>query len=181
MKLHKSKLALLAINVVGGIAVVGSYVHGFLTHPGSASALWGKVPDLLLPFYTASMLTAAAGYLAFTFFILVRLDPDEKGSGRVSYGAFLWLYAAILVPSALWMPLTFAMLAGPSLPLWAAIRVVLAMVGLASLGLFIALLGVKPASHPWARGLAIAGSILFFIQTGILDAVVWPAFFPIGS
>jgi hypothetical protein len=181
MKLHKSKLALLMINVAGGIAVLGSYVDGFLTHPGSASALWGKVPAFLLPFYTASMFAAAAGYLAFTFFILVRLDPDKMGAGRFSYRAFLWLYAAILVPSALWMPLTFAMLAAPSPVIWAAIRIVLAIVGLATVGLFIALLGTRPENHRWARGLAIAGSVLFFIQTGMLDAVVWPAFFPIGS
>jgi len=181
MKLQKAKRGLLIINMAGGIGVLGSYVQGFLTHPSSASALWGNVPAFLLPFYTASMLAAAAGYLAFTFFILVRLDPDETGAGSVSYGAFLWLYAAILVPSAYWMPLTFAMLAGPSVTLWASIRIVLSIVGLASLGLFIALLRVKPARHRWARGLAIAGSTLFFLQTGILDAIVWPAFFPTGS
>jgi hypothetical protein len=181
MKLHKAKLGLMTINAVGGVAVLGSYVEGFLTHPASSSALWGKVPAILLPFYTASMLAAAAGYLAFTFFILVTLDPEETGAGRVPYRAFLWLYAAILVPSALWMPLTFAMLAGPSLLLWATIRIALAIAGLASLGLFVAVLAVKPARHRWARGFAIAGAILFFIQTGVLDAVVWPAFFPIGS
>jgi hypothetical protein len=181
MNLHKAKRALLAINVVGGIAVLGSYVLGFLRHPGSSSALWGKVPASLLPFYTASMLAAAAGYLAFTFFILVRLDPDETGARRFTSRAFPWLYAAILLPSALWMPLTFAMLAAPSPLLWAAIRVVLAIVGLASLGLLVTLLDMKPASHRWAWGLAVAGAILFFVQTGILDAIVWPAFFPLGS
>lgn len=76
MKLHKAKLALLLINIAGGIAVLGSYVQGFLTHPGSTSALWGNVPAFLLPVYTRRF-AAAAGYLAFTFFILVRLDPDE--------------------------------------------------------------------------------------------------------
>jgi hypothetical protein len=181
MKLHKAKLALLLINIVGGISVLGSYVYGFLTNPGSTSTLWGKVPAFLLPFYTASMFAAAAGYLAFTFFILVRLDPDEtRMAGRFSYRVFLWLYAAILAPSALWMPLTFAILAAPSPVLWVVIRIVLAIVGLASAALLIALLGIRPGRRHLQYWLAVAGSILFLIQTAILDAVVWPAFFPLG-
>jgi hypothetical protein len=181
MKLHRARMALLLVNIAGGIAVLGSYVHGFLTHPHSASALWGNVPAFLLPFYTASMFAAAAGYLAFTFFILVRLDPDgTRGAGGFSYRVFPWLYAAILAPSALWMPLTFAFLAAPSAVLWVVIRIVLAIVGLATLALLVALLGTKPKGHRWARGLAVAGSILFLIQTGLLDALVWPAFFPRG-
>jgi hypothetical protein len=181
VKLHRAKMALLIINVLGGAAVLGSYVDGFLAHPRSASALWGNVPAFLLPFYAVSMLAAAAGYLAFTFFILVRLDPDEtRIGGRFFYRVFLWLYAVILAPSALWMPLTFATLAAPSPVLWAVVRIVLAIVGLAALALLVALLGTRPGSHRGARGLAIAASILFFIRTGILDALVWPAFFPRG-
>ena len=151
-ELHRAKVALLIINVLGG-AVLGSYVDGFLAHPRSASALWGNVPAFLLPFYTASMLAAAAGYLAFTFFILVRLDPDETMiAGRFSYRAFLWLYAAILAPSALWMPLTFAILAAPSPVPWVVIRIVLAIVGLAALALLVALLGTRPGSHVGPAG-----------------------------
>jgi hypothetical protein len=182
VKLHREKLILLVINIAGGIAVLGSYAHGILTHPDSASALWGKVPSLILPFYTASMFAAAAGYLAFTWFILVRVDPDKTMiAGRFRYHAFLWLYAAVLAPSALWMPLTFAMLAAPTPVLWAAIRIALAIVGLASVALFLALLGIRPRGSRWAHGLAVAGSILFIIQTAVLDAVVWPAFFLLKS
>jgi hypothetical protein len=30
----------------------------------------------------------------------------------------------------------------------------------------------------WSYRLAVAGSVLFLIQTGVMDAFVWPAYFP---
>jgi hypothetical protein len=180
VKLHRAKVTLLGINIVGGIAVLGSYLWGILANSGTTTALWGSVPASFLPVYTASMFAAAAGYLAFTYFILVKADPEAVMIARhFSYRAFHWLYVAILVPSAFWMPLTFAMLAAPAPLLWAAIRLVLAIVGLSSVALFLALLGTRNGGPAWSRRLAIVGSILFLIQTTILDAVVWPAFFPL--
>jgi hypothetical protein len=88
------------------------------------------------------------------------------------------LYALILAPSALWMPLTFAMLEAPSGALWAAIRLTLAVVGLASLGLLAAIASARPADAPIARRVALAGALAFSMQTAVLDALVWPAYFP---
>ena len=76
---------------------------------------------------------------------LFRIDPDSaRIAGRFRFSAFNALYIGILLPSALWMPLTFAMLERPSGALWWAIRLVLALVGLASLGLLAALLALYP-------------------------------------
>ena len=167
------------LNVVGGIAVIGSYAHGFATHPDAGGALWGGVPPALRPIYTLSMLLAAAGYFLFTSFLLFRVDPDRaRVGGRFGYGWFNLLYALMLFPSALWMPLTFAMLAAPSPALWAAIRLVLALVGLGSLGLLAALVGITPRQPRVAHRLAVVGAIFFSVQTALLDALVWPAFFP---
>jgi hypothetical protein len=178
-RMHASHRSLLALNVLGGIAVLGSYAHGLLTHPGTASQVWGGVPAGLRPLYTVSMLLAAAGYFAFGFFVFFRLDPERtRIAGRFGFGALHALYASILVPSALWMPLTFAMLEAPSAALWAAIRVTLALVGLGSLGLVAALASAGPARAPGARALAVAGALAFSLQTAVLDALVWPAFFP---
>ena len=57
--MHPQKRSLLWINVVGGIAVLGSYVHGIVTNPLTRGEVWGGVPEALQPLYTASMLSAA--------------------------------------------------------------------------------------------------------------------------
>ena len=71
---------MLWINLLGGAAVLGSYAHGLATHPEGGEALWGGVLPQLRPLYTAGMLLAALGYLAFTYFLLVHLDPAKARS-----------------------------------------------------------------------------------------------------
>jgi len=126
------------------------------------------------------MFLAASGYFAFTFFILFRVNPGEvRVFRRFGFGVFNTLYAAILLPSALWMPMTFIAVAQSSLYLLWAVRLILATVGLASLGLLFALLSIEPRQSLWAHRLAIFGSAAFCLQTVILDAIVWAAFFQV--
>ena len=172
------KWLMLLINVTGGTAVLGSYAIGLATHPGASQVLWGGVPGSFRPLYTASMFLAASGYLAFTYFILFRLDPTAtQVAGRYGFWVFNVLYAAILLPSALWMPLTFWAVGHPSPGSVWTVRSVLAAVGLASLGLFAALLKVSPRQPVWAHQLALIGCAAFCLQTGLLDAVLWSAYF----
>ncbi|HOT44621.1 MAG TPA: hypothetical protein PLM53_09160 [Spirochaetota bacterium] len=179
MNMHPHKLYLLLINLVGGAAVLASYVIGIMNHPETRGALWGEVPRAIMPVYTISMFTAAAGYLAFTYFIMFRLNPDGATiAGHFSYGLFPWLYALVLVPSALWMPLTFVMLGNPSRICWIGIRAVLGITGIASLLLLGALITVQPAAPVWAHRLAVIGCAAFCVQTALLDALVWTAYFP---
>jgi len=178
MTVHRQKIELLILNLVCGSAVLASYAHGLVNNPSARGALWGDVPPWLMPFYTVSMLTAAAGYLAFTFFVLLAVNPGEARIGRYRYRIFLFLYGAVLVPSALWMPLTFEMIREPSAALWIAIRIVLAAVGIGSIGIFTALVMMRPRRHSWAFAIAVAGAVAFIVQTALLDALVWTAFFP---
>jgi hypothetical protein len=172
------RVALVALNVLGGLAVLGSYAHG-LARPGAGDALWGGVPESLRPLYTVSMLLAAAGYFPMTGAVLLGLDAARaRVAGRFGYGLFVLLYALILIPSALWMPLTFQMIEAPSPLVWAAIRAALALVGLGSLGVLAALAAVRPGPPRMLRGLALVGAAAFCLQTALLDALVWPAFFP---
>jgi len=180
LSVNLTRRSLLWLNVLGGTAVLGSYAHGLASNPLTRGEVWGGVPEALRPLYTGSMLLAAAGYFAFSFFVFRRLDPlRTRVAGRFGFGAFHALYALILVPSALWMPLTFAMLEAPSGALWAAIRVTLALVGLGSLGLVAAVATARPADAPVARWVALAGALAFSFQTAVLDACVWPAYFPV--
>ena len=170
---------LLAVNLIGGSAVIGSYIWG-LGRPGAVEALWGGVPESVRPYYTAGMLLAAAGYFAFTYFLLFRMDPDKAIIlGCCGAGIFQYLYLGILVPSAIWMPATFWAVGNPSaLAVWI-VRGVLILVALSSLGLLAALLGTKPRKPAWAHALAVTGAVLFCIQTVMLDAIVWGTAFGI--
>jgi len=177
--MHAHQLALGLINVAGGIMVLGSYAHGIITHPANRDAIWGGVPETIKPLYTLNMLFAAAGYLAFTYFVMFRLNPDNAQLANLSgYKVFYIIYALILFPSALWMPLTYAALGHPgsSLYYWA-VRITLAVVGLASLGLLGVLLSLHSSESSPTYWLAVAGSVFFCIQTAVLDGIVWSVYF----
>lgn len=171
---------MLALNLVGGVAVLGSYAHGLLTHPETRGALWGDVPASLVPVYTVSMLLAAVGYLPLFSYLFFQVDPAQaRIAGGWGYPAFNLLFALVLLPSALWMPLTFWMIDQPGRILWWAIRVDLWLVGLGALGLLVALLTVSPRAPTAFHWAAVGGALALFFQTGVLDAFVWPAYFPV--
>jgi hypothetical protein len=178
--MDQRKTAMIIIMVLGGAAVLGSYVHGFATHPETSNDLWGGVPLALQPIYTVSMLLAAAGFFPMASYLVLRVDPDEaRVAGRFGYSIFNWLLLFITVPSALWMPLTFAMLEQPSIGLWWIIRIDLAVVGLGAVGMVLSLLMLRPRGPKVHYILAVIGAIFLANQTAFLDAIVWPAYFPL--
>lgn len=172
------KYLLLWINILGGAAVLGSYAYGLLTYPNAGDILWGGVPAGIRPFYTTGMALGAIGYFAFTYFIVFRLNPGETRVGRrFGFGVFTALYAAFLIPSALWMPLTLLAVNQSSIVfLWMA-KIILAVVGLASLGLLLSLYNLKVRQPSWAYWTAAVGCAGFCIQTVVLDAIVWVMYF----
>ena len=174
-----NRRTLLALNVLGGIAVLASYVLAFVYSPAVRVGLWGGVPLWLQPVYTVSMLLAAAGYFPFTWTLALSTHASRKEHPMARLHA---LYALVLIPSAMWLPLTAQMIESPSWPMWLVIRTVLFAVGAGALGLLVTTFQMlRDASHPASRAvrsMAFLGTIPFFIQTGILDAVLWPAFYP---
>ncbi len=173
-----SRTLLVASILIGGPAVLASYGYGFVFRPDDVGLLWGGVPEAWRGAYTAWMPLAAAGFLAFSHFVVFRLDPARTRVGPFGYGLFPVLYGAILLGSALWMPLCFALADHPGdRSLWLAIRAVLWVVGLASLALVASLVAVRPERA--GPGVVLA-AIVFAIQTFVLDALVWPAVHPAG-
>ena len=175
--MHPKKKAWLAINVVGGVAVLGSYVHGLLTHPETRGQLWGSMPPELQAVYNITMWLAALGYFLFSYTFLVQTDADEVRFGRFGFGLVNALYALILVTSALWLPLTFAYLEAPTNARWLAVRVDLFGVAIGSIGLMVALFVMRPRAEGPTGVLAMLGLLLFLLQTAFLDPLVWPQFF----
>ena len=175
--MHPKKKTWLAINAVGGVAVLGSYVHGIMTHPETGNALWGTIPAELQAVYGVTMWLAAGGYFFFSYYFLVRTDAEEARFGRFGFGLINALYALIMVTSALWMPLTFAYLENPTAGAWLLVRADLLLVAVGTIGLMVALFAMKPRAEGVAAVLALLGLLLFAVQTAFLDPIVWPQFF----
>lgn len=173
-----ARRALAIVTIVGGLAVVGSYAYGFVSIPGGINGLWGQTPDGIKGVYGAGMALGAAGFFAYTWHLLFGVDAARARVGdRFGYGLFVVLYALVLVPSALWLPLTAAMVEQPDERLWWAIRAVLFTVGLSGAALVAALVALRPGDPSPGRRWAIVGAVLFTLHTLVLDAVVWPALF----
>jgi hypothetical protein len=172
------QIILLVINVIGGAAVIGSYIFGLNAQSGGANVLWGGVPANIRPLYFVSMILSALGYFAFIYYILLRLTPSEVSIGGIAGFSVLYaIFLVMLIPSALWMPLTNLYVSRPGTGLWVAIRTILALVGLASIALFWALLTLQGKVTGTSHLLAVVGSGYFAFHTAILDAIVWAALF----
>jgi len=178
MPMGTQQIVLLIINIIGGVAVIGSYVLGLSGQSGGADVLWGGVPTTIRPVYGVSMILSALGFFAFLYFILFRLVPHEvRIGGRFGFSLFFAIFLVMLIPSALWMPLTNVYVSNQSTGTWIAVHTVLVLVGLASIALVWALLSLHSKNHGTAYWLAVAGSGYFAFHTAILDAIVWAALF----
>jgi hypothetical protein len=166
------KTIILIINLVGGIAVIGSYILGLAGKANGANTLWGGTPAGIKPLYTISMIISALGYFAFISYMLFKLDVSAVNLGLL-YGAFL----GILVASAFWMPLTNLYVKNPAVILWLGIRLVLVIVGLASILLAAIIVSLHTKETGTVYWLAVAGSVYFAFHTAVLDMLLWPVFF----
>ena len=180
--MHPQKKTWLLINVLGGVAVLGSYAHGLGTHPTTRDLLWGGIPEPLREIYSLTMWLAAAGYLMFFYEVLAHVDPGQTRIGRrFGFGIVNLCCAAVVFASALWMPATFAYLEQASTGLWLFIRFDLLVVGIAAIGLILAFFSQRPRPERASATLALLGLLFFALQTAFLDAFVWPAFFEHGA
>lgn len=170
-------LQLVGLQLVGGPAVLASYAWCLSVWPEASAQMWGGVPEVVRPVYTAWMFVAAAGYLAYSYVFTFRVDLPAlavpllgKARGR---GLLMLCYALVLACSALWMPMTKWLLDEPSTLRFALVCVDLLLVALGSLGLFVVALRMQPRPPGRLRALAVVGTILFSVQTVLLDALVW--------
>jgi hypothetical protein len=172
------RVALAILNVVGGVGVLVSYTLAFQHPPEVRDALWGGVPAAIQPVYTASMLAAALGYFPMTHLFVLGTPAYEGASTQAHARALFLAYAALLVPSAMWLPMTIELILAPSLGLWWLVRLVLFAVAAGTLTLLLFTWRHARASKAWHRWLPVAGAAALALQTVVLDALVWPAFYP---
>lgn len=164
---------ILAINVIGGVAVLGSYAYGISSNTHAGDKLWGGVPESIRPYYTVSMFLAAIGFLTALTFLTMRkvsVTLSRPHLRRLVYAS----YVLILIPSAIWMSLTFHYVADPTALRWWIVRAVLFAVSAGALALIYALVKLRPAADGLSWLLAIVGSGLFAFHAIVLDALLWP-------
>lgn len=172
--------AMLRLIAIGGSAVLASYLLAL--DPVIGSRLWGGIPEgVVRNFYTINMFLAATGFFPATW-LLVFATPASALSERTGFGfpALFALYAAILMASALWLPLTALYVGAPSTPVWLLIRLVLLVVGGAAtvLGVMLVRLALRGPATAW---LAVVAFFFFWLQTMVLDALVWPHYYSLAS
>ena len=173
------QIILLFMVIIGGFAVLGSYVLGVKNYKGRTSLLWGGIPHSIRPAYTVSMLLAASGYFFFVYPILFSVEPAAiTVFGSAGFNFFFLILAFILIPSAMWMPLTSVYLRSPGVTLRYLIRAILAMVGLASIAMVFAIFTLEPELEGACYYLALAGSTYFAFHTAVLDGIIWSALLP---
>jgi len=176
--METQKIILLIINILGGIAVIGSYILGLKGQSAGTNILWGGVPANIRPMYTVSMILSALGYFAILYYIFFQLNPAQtKIFGISGFTMFYVIFLFILIPSAFWMPLTNIYVTNPNTGIWIGIRTVLAIVGLSSIALTLAFLTLQGKVPGLAYWLAVIGSGYFAFHTTVLDAIIWATLF----
>lgn len=175
--MEAERRSLLLLIAIGGSAVLASYVLAFVYEPEIRSGLWGGIPDSLQGVYTVNMLLAAASFFPATFLLGFKtpLEAFAEQTGS-RFGRLLAAYAAILIPSAMWLPLTALYIQAPTPLLWIAIRVVLFLVGGGAtlVGWMLIRRAQKGPPLAWA---AAIGFFFFWLQTMVLDALIWPWYY----
>lgn len=171
----------LGINLIGGVAVLGSYAHGLLTHPGQGTRLWGSMPETLIPWYVGMMPLAAVGYLLAFAFLLRTPAAALTIQGQPALPQLSFTTATFLIASTWWMPLCWAALdsGNPDLLNW--IQLTLMVAGASALINLIHLARLDPTPTPWLQRAAVAGMVFLVIQCTILDGFIWPRFFSIPT
>ena len=143
--------------------------------------LWGNVDTGLRGFYKLSMFLCLFGMLAVLFFITMSVDKDTKilnkkySQGGINY--LIQSLALIIVPSLVWMPLSYMYLIQPSLLLKIAIVVTLTIVGLGGLLLAYTIKNTYPTKminrNILYKTMAITGANYLAFHLVFLDAIYW--------
>jgi hypothetical protein len=174
--------AFISLNLCGGVAVLASYAVSIIGWPEASAKLWGQLPETMIPYYTANMFVAAFGYFLFTW---RALRCSSAGGHRFvagrGFGVVLASYAATLIASALWMPLSLYALLHEAQAMYWLILVDLAVVAAGSLGILACMLTMSPAGSRRQRVASIVGACMFCSQTVLLDFVIWPRFFTLSG
>ena len=171
------KITLVLINLIFGSLLLFSYYSGVTKNPDLTTKLWGGVPESLRTFIVASMFISAIGYFVFTSNFILNVNLDEKKFlGKFPGWSLHIVYLLILIPSSLWIDLTFQYLR-TGVPLhWVYVLSALYCVGLSSILLFLFVVDSGNSGQSIYL-LSVIGAGFFVFHTMFLDGLLWTIFF----
>ena len=174
------KVSLVLINLFFGSLVLLSYYNGVTKQPELSAKLWGGVPSIIQPIIVGSMFISALGFFFFTYNFLVHAGPKTLLLGRFNYWTLHLIYLLVLIPSMLWINLTFKyMLSGTSFD-WFAVVLALFCVAIASVFLFLFTIDMKSDGNTFIYLASVVGVSFFTFHTLFLDFLVWTVFYHKG-
>ena len=171
------KITLVLINLIFGSLLLFSYYNGVTKNPDLSAKLWGGVPESLRTFIVASMFISAIGYFFFTTNFVLNVNLEEKKFlGKFPGWTLHIVYLLILIPSALWIDLTFQYLK-TGVPLhWVYVLSALYCVGLSSILLFLFVVDSGNTTQSIYL-FSVIGAGFFVFHTMFLDGLLWTIFF----
>ena len=172
------KIFLIFINIIFGSIVLLSYYKGVNREPELSLKLWGGVPKVLQPYIVASMFISVLGYFFFTANFLLNINPEEaKFLGKFNYWSLCIVYLFILIPSALWIELSFSYIKNGDINTWYYIVSVLYCVGIFSVVLLLFTVDTYVDNHSKLYLPSVLGASIFTFHTLFLDGLIWTFFF----
>jgi len=172
------KIALIFINIIFGSLVLLSYYKGVNREPELSLKLWGGVPKVLQPYIVASMFISALGYFFFTANFLLNVNSEEvKFLGKFNYWSLCVVYLFILIPSALWIELSFSYMKSGDVNTWYYAIFTLYCVAIFSVILLLFTVDTYVDNNSKLYLLSVLGASLFTFHTLFLDGLIWTFFF----
>ena len=167
------------VNILGGMAVLGSYAWCLVTYPEHRNALWGGVHGTLRSIFTLSMLLAAGGYITFCYVIIFQVGERTFGKNPVlGTNAIIILTTVFLASAAMWMPSLIAFYRSGEGHWWVVCTLSLWVTAIS----LILMTGVTAISHvdgisKASINASVAGLAYTTFHCLFLDAVVWVALY----
>ena len=172
------KFCLIIINLIFGGMVLYSYYIGLNKEPELSLKLWGGVPAILQPIITGSMFISAIGYFCFTYNFLVNVDVENiLFLNTFNYWFLNIVYLLILIPSMLWINLTFKYMKSGNPFDWYIVVAILFCIAIASIILFLFIVDTKYENNTFIYLVSVIGGSFFVFHTLFLDGFIWTVFF----
>ena len=172
------KITLILINLIFGSMVLYSYYSGVTKEPALSLRLWGGVPTILQPLIVACMFISAVGYFFFTYNFLTNVDVQNvMFLNRFNYWTLHIIYLLILIPSMLWIDLTYKYMKSGSTFDWYIVVFVLFCVAIASVILFLFTIDTEFNNKNFIYLASVCGVSFFVFHTLFLDGLIWTVFF----
>ena len=172
------KISLILINLIFGSMVLYSYYIGLNKEPELSLKLWGGVPNILQPIIIGSMFVSAIGYFFFTYNFLVNVDINNTlFLNKFNYWYLHILYLLILIPSMLWMNLTFKYMKSGNAFDWYIVVAILFCVAISSIILFLFIVDMNSKNNSFIYLSSVVGASFFVFHTLFLDGLIWTVFF----